>query len=148
MDNASTSTSKVTSPVSPDDSMKHILPSPEKKPMPKKRMVLSSSHLTSDKHFQTVKLKKSLFKNNNNNNNSINICENKTCLSSSATPHAGKPQQEHSNDNHCGFFHLDYNCEKSAKKGPWIQCQDCNTWYHEICVGGVGRRYFVCGKCV
>ena len=141
------STSKLISPLtlSPEDCMREILPSPVKTPMPRKREVVSSSHLTSDEHFEAVKSKKSLFKNDDSLNRIQNRPEPST---SAATPQETVAWKKDSKYNQCGFCLLDYNCEKSVKKGSWIQCQQCETGYHEICVGGRGKRYFKCGKCV
>ena len=48
----------------------------------------------------------------------------------------------------CGFCALLYFSQESALKGDWIRCQRCKTWYHEVCVGALGRKQFICGKCI
>jgi hypothetical protein len=44
------------------------------------------------------------------------------------------------NENICGFRLLNYYSEKSIRKGDWICCQVCKTWYHELCVGAFRKR--------
>jgi hypothetical protein len=46
----------------------------------------------------------------------------------------------------CGFCGLKYCSVHTVQKGDWIRCQKCDTWYHEVCVGAVGRKQFICGK--
>ncbi|KAJ4449228.1 hypothetical protein ANN_00625 [Periplaneta americana] len=50
----------------------------------------------------------------------------------------------------CGFCGVDYYSEKAKKLGNWIQCNECNVWYHEKCVGMCSKKNitFVCGKCI
>lgn len=52
------------------------------------------------------------------------------------------------NDSICGFCAVNYYSDLSTKKGDWIQCQRCKTWFHEQCVGAKGRKQFICGRCV
>jgi hypothetical protein len=59
------------------------------------------------------------------------------------TPQAGKNAlpimkvliRFHSNNNICGFHSLNYYSTKSVQKDDCICCQECKTWYNELCVG-------------
>jgi hypothetical protein len=51
------------------------------------------------------------------------------------------------NENNCGFYFINYYCEKSIKESDWIYCQVCKTWHHELCVGAFRKKTFTCGKC-
>jgi hypothetical protein len=55
--------------------------------------------------------------------------------------------QEDSDENTpCVFCSLKYCSVQSVQKGDWIRCQKCDTLYHEVCVGAIERKQFVCGK--
>jgi hypothetical protein len=44
------------------------------------------------------------------------------------------------NENIYGFCLLNCSSEKSIKKGDWICCQVCKTWYRELCVGAFREK--------
>ncbi|YCJ93342.1 MAG: PHD finger domain-containing protein [Candidatus Karelsulcia muelleri] len=48
----------------------------------------------------------------------------------------------------CGFCGQKFNSAHPSVKSEWISCQKCNVWYHEICVGGIGKELFICGRCL
>jgi len=35
----------------------------------------------------------------------------------------------------------------SVRKGGWIRFQECGTRCHEVCVGAMSKKQFICGKC-
>jgi hypothetical protein len=47
----------------------------------------------------------------------------------------------------CGICFLNYYTAKYVKRGDWVCCQKFNIWYHEISVGAIGKREFICGRC-
>ena len=52
------------------------------------------------------------------------------------------------NDNElCAICHLDFPPHSRAKKCNWVACDNCKTWFHNICVG-LGKRQVESYKCV
>lgn len=74
-----------------------------------------------------------------------NQCSSTSDTSSSSTLSSSGDEEETSS---CGFCLKSYNCPNSSKLGDWIQCMTCRVWYHENCVGGKGKKKFLCGKCL
>lgn len=114
----------------------------EAKPKRKNSRKLAARHLTSDGNYMQTKTKRRLEMNPE--------AETET---SSKYPKTARPQKDtskiHADENiPCGFCGLKYLTEKSARKGDWIKCQKCQVWYHEVCVGAIGKKQFVCGKCM
>jgi hypothetical protein len=48
----------------------------------------------------------------------------------------------------CGLCGMKYCSVHSVQKGDWICRQKYDTWCHEVCVGALGGKQFVCGKCL
>jgi hypothetical protein len=46
----------------------------------------------------------------------------------------------------CGFCSLKNYSVQYVENGDLIRCQKCGTCYHEVCVGAVGRKHFICGR--
>lgn len=61
---------------------------------------------------------------------------------------SGKNDNIQSSKDYFEFCGLPYYSNESVKKGDWIKCQKCHTWYHEICVGAKGKKQFKCGNCL
>ncbi|KAJ8893205.1 hypothetical protein PR048_005791 [Dryococelus australis] len=51
-------------------------------------------------------------------------------------------------DTPCSFCGLPYDSVEPIKRGDWTACQQCSHLYHEVCVRAVGKKIFVCGKCI
>jgi hypothetical protein len=58
------------------------------------------------------------------------------------------PPEDSDKNTPCGFCSLKYCSVQSVEKGDWIRCQKCGTWCHEACVGAVGRKHFICERCL
>jgi hypothetical protein len=58
------------------------------------------------------------------------------------------PPEDSDENTSRGFCSLNYYSVQSVEKGDWNRCQKCGTWYHEVCVGTVGRKHFICGRCL
>lgn len=99
--------------------------------------------LTSPENIATTAAKRKLKMENNEKN-----CRNtKRKFENGKKGSDGHDSSESTKDS-CGFCGLGYYSKDSIKKGDWIKCQKCSAWYHEICVGAMGKKQFLCGKCI
>jgi hypothetical protein len=58
------------------------------------------------------------------------------------------PSEDSDENTPYGFCSLKYYSVQSVEKGDWIRCQKCGTWCHEVRFGAVGRKHFICGRCL
>jgi hypothetical protein len=59
-------------------------------------------------------------------------------------PDLHEDSDENTSCGFCGSYYSVYYVQKC----DWIRCQKCYTWYDEVCVGAVGRKQFICEKCL
>lgn len=134
-------------------SIRKVLPSPEKLPTSVNKLrkqraeILTSPEAIKDaQERQLKKCPKKLSTEFRHLERTVDNNQPSTSKSSSSTlPTWSSEEVENS---HCGFCLKSYNCPNSSKFGDWVQCLICSVWYHEKCVGGKGKKRFVCGKCL
>lgn len=92
--------------------------------------------LTSPMYIGALKTKKRLF-------------EQKTRGKRVLPPGTKRPATTHGHSMYkscyCPICKVEYN--DSPDGGDWVQCTQCKTWYHELCVDGGNDPFFVCSVC-
>jgi hypothetical protein len=97
-------------------------------------------HLTSDQNLEETRTIKCLFptakgRSTSGQSNLIGTEQKRGYMK--------KPEYEDERD----FCFINCHTAKSMKKGDWVDCQNCNIWYHKMRVVATGKRQFTFGRC-
>jgi hypothetical protein len=129
------------------DALSTIISTPEKKMSWKKcRKRQETSHATLDSYFKQTLAKRKLKMEKEGRAKSIPKQEQRRAPNvKGVLPDLHEDSDENTPCGLCGLKYCSVHC---VQKGDWIRCQKCGILYHEVCIGAVGRKQFICGKCL